>query len=96
MQGWFCADIGVAAGGGLGGFPPGGGRGFEVDIGGEGAAGGVAPLGFLVGGGCATDLAVEDIEEVCVGLKELLDVWVLGGGSTGAGCFPLDTGGVGT
>ena len=88
--------IGNSAGGGFGGPPPGGGRAFKVDAGEEGAGGGAVPLGFLVSGGCAEDLVVEDIEEVCAGLEELLVVWVLGGGSMGAGCFPLDTGGVGT
>ena len=87
--------IGAAAGDGFGGPPPGGWRAFEVDAGEEGAGGGAVPLGFLVCGGCAADLVAEDIEEVCVGLKELLVVWDLGGGGMGAGCFPLDTGGVG-
>ena len=96
MRGWACAAIGAAAGGGFGGPPPGGWRGFEVGADEEGTDSDAVPLGFLVGGGCAADLVVEDIEEVCVGLEELLVVWVLGGGGTGAGCFPLDTGGVGT
>ena len=96
MRGWACVDIGAAVGGGFGGPPPGGWRGFEVGADEEGTGGGAVPLGFLVAGGCAVDLVVEDIEEVCVGLEEPLVVWVLGGGGTGAGCFPLDTGGVGT
>ena len=83
-------------GGGFGGPPPGGWRTFGAGADEEEAGGGAVPLGFLVGGDCAADLVVEDIEEVCVGLEELLVVWVLGGGGMGAGCFPLDTGGVGT
>ena len=94
MRGWFCVDIGVVVGGGLGGFPPGGGA-FEAVVGAAGADDDAFPLGFLVGGSCAADLVAEDIEEVFGGLEELLVVWVLGGGGTGAGCFPLDTGGVG-
>ena len=96
MRGWFCVDIGAVVGGGFGGPPPGGWRAFGVGADEEEEGGGAAPLGFLVGGGCAGDLVAEDIEEVCVGLEELLEAWVLGGGGTGAVCFPLDTGGVGT
>ena len=94
MQGWFCCAIGTAAGGGLGGFPPGGGA-FEVVVGAVGADDDAVPLVFLVGGGCAGDLFEEDTKEVCMGREELLDAFVLVGGM-GAGCFPLDTGGVGT
>ena len=93
MHGWLVV-IGAVASGGLGGPPSGGGCDFEVDTDKEGAGGSAVPLEFLVDGGCAKDLVVEDTEEVCVGLKELLDIWVLGGGM-GVGCFPLDTGGVG-
>ena len=88
--------IGAAVGGRFGGPPPGGWRTFGADADEEGAGGGAVPLGFLVGGSCAADLVAEDVEEVCVGLKELLDIWVQGGGGMGAGSFPLDTGGVGT
>ena len=96
MHGWACVVIGAAAGGGFGGPPPGGWCTFGVGADEEGAGGGAVPLGFLVGGSCAVDLVVEDIEVVCMGHGELLDVWVLGGGGTGVGCFPFDTGGVGT
>jgi len=96
IRGWFCVVIGTVIGGGFGGPPPGAWHTFGVGADKEEAGGGAVPLGFLVGGSCAVDLAVEDIEEVCMGLGELLDVWVLGGGGTGAGCFPLDTGGIGT
>jgi len=87
-SGFGCA-IG-AAGGGTGGFPPGGcGGSFEVDAGGLGLVGGVFPLGFLDGG--ADGLVVEDNAAVCVGREEELEVLVLGGG---AGAFPFDMGGV--
>ena len=88
--------IGAAVSSGFGGPPSGGWHAFEVDVDGKGAGSSAVPLGFLVDGSCAADLVAEDIEEVCVGLKELLVAWVLGGGGMGAGCFPLDTGGVGT
>ena len=94
MQGWFCMDIGVVVGGKLGGFPPGGGA-FGAVVGAVGVDDDAFPLVFPVGGGGAGDLLEEDTEEVCVGREELLDAFVLVGG-TGAGCFPLDTGGVGT
>jgi len=94
MQGWFCCAIGAVAGGGLDGFLPGG-SAFEVVAGVAGADDDAVPLVFLVNGSCASDLLVEGIEEVCVGREELLDALVLGSGM-GAGCFPLDTGGVGT
>jgi len=81
------------AGGGTGGFPPGGGCNFEVGADEVGTDDDVVTLGFLVNAGCAGDLLVEDIEEVCMGCKELLEVLVLGG-SIGAGCFPFDMGGV--
>ena len=74
MHGWACVDIGAAAGGGFGGPPPGGWRAFEVGANEEGADGSAVPLVFLVSGGCAVDLVVGDIEEVCAGLEELLDV----------------------
>ena len=96
IRGWFCVAIGATVGGGFGGPPPGAWRTFGAGADKEEAGGGAAPLGFLVDGGGAADLVVEDIEEVCAGLEELLDVWVLGGGGMGVGCFPLDTGGVGT
>ena len=94
MQGWFCCAIGAAAGGGLGGFPPGG-SAFEAVVGAAEVDDDAFPWVFLVGGGCARDLLVEDTDGVCVGREELLDALVLVGGM-GAGCFPLDTGGVGT
>ena len=94
MRGWFCCAIGTTVCGGLGGFPPGGGA-FEAVGGVVGADDDIFPLVFLASGSGAADLVVEDIEEVCVGLEEPLVVWVLGGGSMGVGCFPLDTGGVG-
>ena len=94
MRGWFCCAIGTAAGGGLGGFPPGGGA-FEAVVGAAGVDNDIFPLVFPVDGGCAGDLLEEDTEGVCVGREEPLDVFVLVGGM-GAGCFPLDTGGVGT
>jgi len=88
--GGFGCAIG-AAGGGAGGFPPGGcGSSFEVDAGGLGLAGDALPLGFLVGG--AGDLVVEDIAAVCVGHGEEREVLVCVGGR--AGTFPFDTGGV--
>jgi len=87
--GGFGCAIG-AAGGGTGGFPPGGcGGSFEVDAGRLGLVGGVFPLGFLDGG--AGDLVVEDNAMVCVGCREELEVLVFGGG---AGTFPFDMGGV--
>jgi len=90
--GRFGCAIG-AAGGGAGGFPPGGcGGNFEVDAGGLGLTGGVVPLGFLDGG--AGGLVVEDSAAVCVGRREELEVLVLVGG--GASAFPFDTGGVAT
>ena len=94
MWGWFCCAIGAVAGSGLGGFPPSGGA-FEVVAGVAGADNDAVPLVFLVDGSCTGDLLVEGTEEVCVGRKELLDALVLGGGM-GAGCFPLDMGGVET
>jgi len=83
------------AGGGTGGFPPGGGCGAEVGANGIGTDRDAIPLGFLVNGGCAGDLLAEDIEEVCIGHEELPEALVLGGGM-GMGHFPLDTSGVGT
>jgi len=88
--GGFGCAIG-AAGGGAGGFPPGGcGGSFEVDAGGLGLAGGAVPLGFPDGG--ASGLVVEDNATVCVGRGEELEACILGGGR--AGVFPFDTGGV--
>jgi len=88
--GGFGCAIG-AAGGGTGGFPPGGcGGSFEVDAGGLDLTGGVVPFGFLGGG--AGGLVVEDNAAVCVGYREELEVLVLVGG--GASAFPFDTGGV--
>jgi len=88
--GGFGCAIGPA-GGGAGGFPPGGcGGSFEVDAGRLGLVGGVFPLGFLGAG--AGDLVVEDTAVVCVGRGEELEALVLVGG--GAGAFPFDTGGV--
>ena len=96
MCNWFCVAIGVAVGGGFGGPPPGSWHDFGAGADEEVTGGSAVPLVFLVGGGCAKDLVAEDIEEVCAGFEELLAVWVLGGGGMGAGCFPFDTGGVGT
>jgi len=47
-------------------------------------------------GGCTGGLFVEDNEEVFTGPRELVDEWALGTGGMGAGCFSLDTSGVGT
>jgi len=88
--GGFGCAIG-AAGGGAGGFPPGGcGGSFEVDAGRLGLADSVFPLGFLDGG--AGGLVVEDNAMACVGCGEELEALVLVGG--GASAFPFDTGGV--
>ena len=88
--GGFARAIG-AAGGGAGGFPPGGCSGsFEADAGGLDLTGGVVPLGFLGGG--ASGLVIEGNDAVCVGRREELEVLVLAGG--GAGAFPFDMGGV--
>jgi len=88
--GGFGCAIG-AAGGGTGGFLPGGCSGsFEVDASGLDLTGGVVPLGFLDGG--TGGLVVEDNAMVCVGHGEELEALVLVGG--GAGAFPFDTGGV--
>jgi len=88
--GGFGCAIG-AAGGGAGGFPPGGcGGSFEVDAGGLGLVGGAFPLGFLDGG--AGDLVVEDIAVVCADRGEELEALVHVDG--GAGAFPFDMGGV--
>jgi len=88
--GGFACAIG-AAGGGTGGFPPGGCSGnFEVDAGGLDLTGGVVPLGFLDGG--TNGLVVEDNDVVCVNHREELEALVLAGG--GAGAFPFDMGGV--
>ena len=86
--GRFGCAIG-AAGGGAGGFPPGGcGGSFEVDVDGlEPDADGV-PLGFRDDAGCTGGLVVEDRD---VGFGEELEVFVLGGR---AGAFPFDMGGV--
>ena len=94
MQGGgFGCAIG-AAGGGTGGFPPGGcGGSFEDDINGLVSINDVAPLGFLDGVGGTGGLAVEDSDMVCMGCEEELDALVLAG-SGGAGAFPFDTGGV--
>jgi len=88
--GGFGCAIG-AAGGGAGGFPPGGrGGSFEVDAGGLGLTSGVVPLGFLdVGAG---GLVVEGNAAVCVGCGKELEALVHVDG--GAGAFPFDTGGV--
>ena len=83
------------AGSGTGGFLPGGGCGAEVGVDVEGADSNAVPLVFLDDDGCVWGLVVEDIEEVCMGHEELLEAFILGSGM-GAGCFPLDTGGVGT
>jgi len=88
--GGFGCAIG-AAGGGAGGFPPGGCSGsFKVDAGGLGLTGGIVPLGFLDGG--ASGLVVENNAVVCVGCEEEPEALVLVGG--GAGAFPFDMGGV--
>jgi len=88
--GGFGCAIG-AAGGGAGGFPPGGcGGNFEVDAGGLGLTGSAVPLGFLDSG--AGGLVVEDNAAVFVDRGEELEVLVLVGG--GAGAFPFDMGGV--
>ena len=84
----------MVVGGKLGGFPPGGGA-FGAVVGAVGIDDDAFPLVSLTGGGCTGGLVEEDTEEVCVGREELLDALVLVGGM-GAGCFPLDTGGVGT
>jgi len=94
MRGWFWFAISAVAGGGTGGFPSEGGCGAEVGTDEDRTDGDAVPLGFLVDGSCAGNLLVEDIEEVCVGCEEQLEVLVLGG-SIGAGCFPFDMGGVG-
>jgi len=89
MQGGgFGCAIG-AAGGGAGGFPPGGcGGSFEVDVDGlEPDADGV-PLGFRDDAGCTGGLVVEDRD---AGFGEELEAFVLGGG---ASAFSFDTGGV--
>jgi len=88
--GGFACAIGTA-GGGTGGFPPGGCIGsFEVDAGGLDLTGGVVPLGFRDGG--TGGLVVEDNDAVCADYGEELGVLVLAGG--GAGAFPFDMGGV--
>jgi len=88
--GGFGCAIG-AAGGGVGGFPPGGcGGSFEVDASGLGLTGGVVPLGSL--DSSAGGLVVEDNAAVCVGCGEELEALVLVSG--GAGAFPFDMGGV--
>jgi len=88
--GGFGCAIG-AAGGGTGGFPPGGcGGSFKVDVDGLDLTGGVVPLGFLDSG--TGGLVVEDNATVCVGRGEELEALVLAGG--GAGAFPFDMGGV--
>jgi len=88
--GGFGCAIG-AAGGGAGGFLPGGcGGSFEVDAGGLGLVGSAVPLGFLDGG--ASGLVVEDSAAVCVGRREEPEALIHVGG--GAGAFPFDTGGV--
>jgi len=94
MQGGgFGCAIG-AAGGGTGGFPPGGcGSSFEVNVNGLLLINDVVPLGFLDGVGSTSGLAVEDSEVVCVGCREELDALVLVGGGR-AGAFPFDMGGV--
>jgi len=51
---------------------------------------------FRACGGCTFGLVAEGSEEVCEGLRELLEECILGGDGVGAGCFPFDTGGVGT
>ena len=51
---------------------------------------------FRAGGGCTFGLVADGNEEVCEGLRELLEECALGAGGTGAVCFPFDTGGVGT
>jgi len=88
--GRFGCAIG-AAGGGAGGFPPGGcGGSFKVDAGGLDLTSSVVPLGFLDSG--ASGLVVEDNAAVCVDCREELEALVLVGG--GAGAFPFDMGGV--
>jgi len=88
--GGFGCAIG-AAGGGAGGFPPGGcGGSFEVDAGGLGLAGSALPLEFLDAG--AGDLVVEDIAAVCMDRGEELEALICVGGRAGA--FPFDMGGV--
>jgi len=88
--GGFACTIG-AAGGGTGGFPPGGCSGsFEVDAGGLDLTSSVVPLGFLGDG--ASGLVVEDNNVVCVGRREELEALVLV--CSGAGAFPFDMGGV--
>jgi len=52
MHGWFWFAIGAAAGGGTGGFLPGGGCGAEVGIDVEGADGNAVPLVFLDDDSC--------------------------------------------
>jgi len=87
--GFACAIS--AAGGGTGGFPPGGcGGSFEVDASRLDLTSGVVPLGFLDSG--TSGLVVEDNAAVCVGCGEELEVLVLVSG--GAGAFPFDMGGV--
>ena len=80
------------AGGGTGGFPPGGG-GTKVGTGGLGTGSGAVPLGSPDDVGCASGLLDESTEKACVGHRELPDALVLGS-TLGAGCFPFDTGGV--
>ena len=78
--------------GSTGGFPPGGPE--EVGADEREADDDVVPLVFRASGGCTFGLVV-DSEEVCKGLREVLEECTLGVGSMGAGCFPLETGGVG-